>query len=1393
MSKELEEQPELKLEKRWFTFLLSKEVPPIPTSEERKPYPESTSNIFNRVLFSWIIPVMNVGYKRTLVPEDLFYLTDDVKVDTLTNDFYKYFEQEVTKAKKKYLKAQGKQIGDIDEDDLKDFELSSFLTIRALFKTFKWRYSFALISLIISQSSQTLNPLIIKKLIYFVETRAAEMSNHVPMMGVGKGVGYAVGATILILLNGVFMNHALVQGMLVGAMAKSVLNKAILDKSFRLHSSAKHEYSVGKITSIMGTDLSRIDFAIGLQIFALSVPVPIIIAIIILLVTIGPYALVGMALMIIFIFGVTFAVRRLYKFRKAANFFTDKRVNYIKEILNNLRIIKYYSWEPPYYDNIADVRKKEMNILYKMAVIKNVITAFSMCLTLYCSMITFLIIYGVGGKRDPASVFSSLSLFNVLTQIVFLVPQALAAGVDGLVAIGRVGTFMIAPEEKESENSIIPDEKTKLLMDLTSLAIKVDHGTFEWETFKDEITEQSEKVKSEQSVQSDSSAEGLDDEETLNSDAFPGLNDINLEIRKGELVVVTGLIGSGKSSLLNALSGFMKRTRGSVSVNGSMILCGQPWIQNSTVKENILFGSEFDEKKYAEVIYACSLESDLSILPAGDRTEIGERGITLSGGQKARINLARSVYFDKEVILMDDVLSAVDARVGKHIMENCIMGLLREKTRILATHQLSLISSADRIIFLNGDGSIHVGTFEELHANNDGFNKLMAFNQATESKEQTEEEEETEDPEEQEKAMIERQITKTVTKEDEEAARKVYNQDADADGRLVLSESKAKNGIDSKVYNSYIENGSGVFGKYLVLLLIAAFMTLSTFCMIFTNVWLSFWTSKKFHGLSNAHYIGVYVMFVVLANAFLIVQFVLVVYITNKAATFLNIKATKNILHSPMSFLDTTPMGRVLNRFTKDTDVLDDQFSEPVRFFLFTFANLIGYVILCVVFLPWFALAVPIFMSLFLAIGHYYSSSAKEIKRLEGVQRSFVYNNFNESLNGMSTIKAYGASHRFLAINSSSIDTMNEAYYLTIVNQRWLSVNLAIIATFFTLTLALLCVFGVFSISASSTGLLLSYTLQLTGQFSLLIRNYTQIETSMTSVERICDFAIDLKEEGRYHITETDPGSQWPSEGSLVFKNVSLAYRPGLPLVLKNLNANIKGREKIGICGRTGAGKSSIMTALYRIAELSEGKIEIDGVDISTLGLNELRSKLSIIPQDPVLFRGSLRKNLDPFGQNTDASLWDALRRAGLIEETKVEAVSKQLKGDENLHKFHLDQMVEDDGSNFSLGERQLIALARALIRDSKILILDEATASVDYKTDSKIQNTIVNEFGHCTILCIAHRLKTIINYDRILVLDKGEIQEFDTPWNLFNDKGSIFQQMCEKSAIVSEDFQRKD
>lgn len=1420
-------EAEVRPQKRLLSRVLSKKVPPIPLDDERKPYPQKTANIVSQIFFWWLFPVMNAGYKRTLTSQDLFTLPDDVKVETMANKFYKSFEIRSSRARVKHIekkcRARGENLGNssVDaEDDLADYELPKTVPIFALLDTFWWQYLSASIFLVLANGGMTCNPLLSKKLIKYVELKAYGHET-----GVGKGVGYALGSAGVILVTGICINHFFYRSMLTGAQAKAVLTKAILDKSFRLNAEARHKYPASKITSMMGTDLARIDFALGFQPFMFVFPIPVAIAIAILIINVGPVALIGVALLFIFMIAITLSTIKLFKYRAKANAFTDRRIDYIKEVLNNLKIIKFYSWEPPYHDGITEVRRKEMKIIYAMQVLRNIVTAFAMSLTLFASMVSFLVLYAVkSSKRDPAAIFSSVSLFNVLTQQVIMLPMALNSGVDAYIGITRVGAFMDAGEINQNETKIEAEGETLQRMIETKDAIRVLKAHFEWETFEDEEEKKKDDVKDkkEDSSQEQTQEKGNekfevkasdDDSSTLEEKSFAGLKNINLTVKQGEFVVITGLIGSGKSSLLSALAGFMKKTEGTIAVNGSLLLCGYPWVQNATVKENILFGNEWNEERYKDVVYSCSLESDLDILPAGDRTEIGERGITLSGGQKARINLARAVYANKDIILMDDVLSAVDARVGKHIMENCFSRMLGDKTRILATHQLSLIGNADRVIFLNGDGSIEVGTFEELSSSNAGFQKLMAFNSDSHSSDDESGElnedaddyevrslayEKYEDDEEREleREMIQRQISKRSsikTSEDEEALHRDYNKDKTDDGKLFTDEEKAENQISFEVYKNYVKYGSGVFKNYGIAPIIFLTCVLATFCQIFTNTWLSFWTERRFDGRNDAFYIGLYIMFTFLSFVMLTTEFVFLVYMTNTASVKLNIMAVRRILHAPMAFMDTTPMGRILNRFTKDTDVLDNEIGDQMRFLLFTFANIAGVIILCICYLPWFAIAVPFLGFIFVSMANYYQASAREIKRLEAIKRSFVYNNFNETLSGMTTIKAFKAANRFLKKNNTFLNNTNEAYFLNIANQRWLAIHLDILACAFALIIALLCVFRVFSISASSVGLLTSYVFQIAGQLSMLIRTYTQVENEMNGVERLCEYAFKIPEEAPYLITENTPPKEWPQEGAVAFENVNLSYRPELPLVLKDVSFDVKPMEKIGICGRTGAGKSSIMTALYRLSELQSGRIIIDGIDISKLGLKDLRSKLSIIPQDPVLFRGSIRKNLDPFGDYPDETLWDALRRSGLIEGSKLQAVKEQDKNLPTLHKFHLDQGVEDEGSNFSLGERQLIAFGRALVRDSKILILDEATSSVDYETDSKIQATIVREFSQCTILCIAHRLKTIIDYDKILVLDKGEVREFDTPWNLFNLEDSIFQQMCKRSNITEQDFTRKE
>lgn len=1398
---------QIKPQKRLLTPLLLKKVPPIPEEDERKLFPRKI-NIFSRIFFWWLAPIMSVGYKRTVVEQDMFVLTDDLKVETFAKDFERHMKTRIDKARAKHIAkkasqrakliAEGTEASDSNSDimdpekDLDDLELPKYIAGYALLQTFAFQYGLACFLLALSGTASTLSPLLTRKLITYVELKSLGLAEST-----GQGVGLAIGAALVVFAIGVLFNHSFQYSMLTGAQVKAVLTKTLLDKSFRLSGKARLEYPASRITSLMGTDLARIDLALGFQPFIVTFPITMAISIGILCHYIGAPAMVGVGLAFVFLISTMLFTGKLFAFRRKATFFTDTRVKYVKEVLSNLKMIKFYTWEDPYNKKIKDNRDKEMLVIYKMQVARNMIIAVSSSLTAFASMSAFLVLYATSSDstRNPATIFASLSLFNILSQQVFMLPIALATASDATIGIARSGEFLAAEEIDVAATTIEASPEMKQEMDAANLAITVDNASFIWESKSHSDTESTNENKTSEEdgksgeTEKDDNSEKDDDADSLDSTLLAALRNISLQVEKGEFIAITGLIGSGKTSLLNALSGFMKRTNGSVSVNGSLLMCGHPWVQNTTVKENIIFGNEHNEQKYKEVIYACSLESDIEILPAGDQTEIGERGITLSGGQKARINLARAVYADKEIILLDDVLSAVDARVGKHIMTYCLSGLLKNKTRLLATHQLSLIGSANRVIFMNGDGTIDFGTMSELKARNDAFRNLMTYN--AEIVKEDEEEEKMDDEEEIEgdREFIAKQLSRQQTMIDEEAEHHDYQVNEDQDGKLMSLERAAENQINWRVYKNYVKFGSGIFKHYSSVPIVILLTVFAVFCQLFTNTWLSFWTEYKFPNRSNGFYIGIYVMFTFLSFIFLCLEFWAIAYITNEAATKLNLKAVKAVLRVPMSYMDTTPMGRVLNRFTKDTDTLDNEIGTQLRMLIYFISTIIGILVLCVIYLPWFAIAIPPLGAIFIAVANFYQASAREIKRLEATQRSLVYNNFNETLSGMDTLKALKKEDMFLKKNDRLINKMNEAYFITIANQRWLAIHLDMVACLMVLLVAFLCVFRVFHISAASVGLLLSYILQIASQLSMVVRMYTQVENEMNSVERICEYAFDLPQEAPLHISETTPRESWPETGTIRFENASLAYRPGLPLVLKNMNLDIKPTEKIGICGRTGAGKSSIMTALFRLAELSNGKIEIDGLDISKIGLNDLRSKLLIIPQDPVLFGGSIRKNLDPFDSSTDEHLWNALARSGLIEQEELEFVKAQDPNSENLHKFHLNRHVEDEGINFSLGERQLISFARALVRGSKILILDEATSSVDYETDSKIQRTIAKEFSDCTILCIAHRLKTILNYDRIVVLDKGEIVEFDTPLNLFNSKGSIFHQMCERSNIVDGDF----
>ncbi|KMU80457.1 LOW QUALITY PROTEIN: multidrug resistance-associated protein 5 [Coccidioides immitis RMSCC 3703] len=835
------------------------------------------------------------------------------------------------------------------------------------------------------------------------------------------------------------------------------------------------------------------------------------------------------------------------------------------------------------------------------------------------------------------------------------------------------------------------------------------------------------------------SGQGTDSGTKSPSEPFK-LSDLNFTAGRNELLAVIGTVGSGKTSLLAAIAGDMRLTGGEVTMGASRAFCPQyAWIQNATLKENILFGKEYDKVWYDEVIEACALRADLEMLPAGDKTEIGERGITISGGQKQRLNIARAIYFNADLVLMDDPLSAVDAHL--HVLNRC-----------------------DRIILMN-DGRIEsVDTFDNLMRDSELFQRLMATTSQEEEKEN--EKKENDEIEEEEKPD-------EKTKSSKQPA------------MLMQQEERAVDSVSWKVWWAYISS----FGWPTNFPLIVIFLLLCNGANIVTSLWLSYWTSDKFN-LPQGEYMGIYAALGA-SQAILMYGFstILTTSGTNASKSMLQ-KAMTRVLRAPMSFFDTTPLGRITNRFSKDIHTMDNDLCDAMRIYYLTFTMIISVMVLIIVFYHFFAVALVPLLVLFLLAANFYRASAREMKRHEAVLRSVVFAQFGEAVSGTASIRAYGLQDHFIKRIRAAIDNMNSAYFLTFSNQRWLSIRLDAVGCLMVFVTGILVVTSRFDVEPSISGLVLSYILAIFQMLQFTVRQLAEVENNMNATERIHYYGTQLEEEAPLHMRELD--KTWPSRGEITFSNVQMRYREGLPLVLQGLNMKIQGGERIGIVGRTGAGKSSIMSALFRLTELSGGSIEIDGIDISTIGLHDLRSRLAIIPQDPTLFRGTVRSNLDPFNQYSDLELWSALRKADLVGEgptsNEQEPAETAKNANQPQQRIHLDSPVEEEGLNFSLGQRQLMALARALVRDSRIIVCDEATSSVDFETDQKIQKTMAQGFEGKTLLCIAHRLRTIINYDRICVMAQGRIAEFDTPLALW-EMGGIFRGMCDRSGIIRDDF----
>uniref|UniRef100_A0A673JK08 Multidrug resistance-associated protein 4-like n=1 Tax=Sinocyclocheilus rhinocerous TaxID=307959 RepID=A0A673JK08_9TELE len=1080
----------------------------------------------------------------------------------------------------------------------------------------------------------------------------------------------------------------------------AVLGVFTLIEALCLSATAMGQTTTGQIVNLLSNDVNKFDELTIFLHYLWMGPLQAAAVIGLLWQEVGASCLAGIAVLIFLMPLQTMFGKLFSKYRSKTAAFTDSRIRTMNEVVSGIRIIKMYAWEKPFAALVNDVRRKEISKIMSSSYLRGLNMASFFTANKIILFVTFTVYVLVGNKISASRVFVVVSLYSAIRLTVTLFfPAAIEKVSESVISIRRIKKFLLLDELVKSHVPLTQEDKKEVSVEIQDLICYWDKSI----------------------------------------DA-PTLQNVSFTVKPGQLLAVIGPVGAGKSSLLSTVLGELPAEKGVVKVKGEL----------TYIYIYIYINFSYFLPKFLVIIKAYILANRKEYL----------RAVLFDFATYLLLSVGfRAVYQDADIYLLDDPLSAVDAEVGRHLFEQCICGILKDKPRILVTHQLQYLKAANQILVLKEGHMVARGTYSELLRSGVDFTSLL-------KKDEEEEGEKGEAP----RSPRSRTLSQNSVRSHSSSVLSVKDESDQLPAEpvhTVAEETRTEGTIGLHMYWKYFRAGANV----LMLILLVLLNLLAQLDFSSSNISSTIGTNGTFgtnttQELNLDFYLGIYAGLTGATVIFGFMRFLIMFNALVNSAETLHNRMFNSILRTPVRFFDINPIGRILNRFAKDIGHLDSLLPWTFVDFIQVFLQIIGVIAVASSVIPWILIPVIPLLIAFLFLRRYFLRTSRDVKRIESTTRSPVFSHLSSSLQGLWTIRAFKAEERFQQTFDAHQDLHSEAWFLFLTTSRWFAVRLDGMCSVFVTITAFGCLLLKDSMKAGDVGLALSYAVTLMGMFQWGVRQSAEVENLMTSVERVVEYT-ELESEAPWE-TQKRPPPDWPNRGLITFDRVNFSYSSDGPVVLKNISAMFRPREKVGIVGRTGAGKSSLISALFRLME-PEGKILVDGVLTSEIGLHDLRQKMSIIPQDPVLFTGTMRKNLDPFSQHSDHDLWNALK------EVQLKAAVEELPA-------KLETELAESGSNFSVGQRQLVCLARAILRKNRILIIDEATANVDPRTDELIQKTIRAKFKECTVLTIAHRLNTIIDSDRILVLDAGRIHEYDAPHVLLQNQNGIFYKMVQQT-----------